>query len=214
MVWRSTTFRVPFDLCYITRMEDLTTHASFLTRLKAADMTSTWRELHQRYGELIRGFARRRHLQPSDCDDVAQDVWTSLVKALPDFEYDPAKGKFRSYLKTATLRAIIKKCQQGHGEVNIDNIEDATRIAENDAVIEEAWELEWRQYHLGQAMRTIEAEFSLVDRKAFQRYAVEGREPRETAEELGLSIDQVYQAKSRIMHRIKALIDIQIAEEG
>jgi RNA polymerase sigma-70 factor, ECF subfamily len=67
---------------------------------------------------------------------------------------------------------------------------------------------------LRQAMRLIAVEFNDADRKAFQRYAVEGREVRETATALGLSVDQVYQAKSRIMKRLSELIDEQVRDEG
>ena len=190
------------------------THASLLARLGVGADPAAWREFHYRYGELIRGFARRRDLQPSDCDDIAQDVLLSLAKAMPGFRYDPRKGKFRSYLKTVTLRAIFKKSRQKHGEVNLEHIEEATRAADADTVIEEAWETEWRHYHLRQAMRVIEAEFSPADRRAFQRYAVEGADARETAETLSMSVDQVYQAKSRITKRLAKLIELQVQEEG
>jgi DNA-directed RNA polymerase specialized sigma24 family protein len=67
---------------------------------------------------------------------------------------------------------------------------------------------------LRQAMRGIAAEFNTADQQAFQRYAVEGRDVRETADALHLTVDQVYQAKSRIMKRLSELIDQQVQEEG
>ena len=191
-----------------------TTHASFLARLKDGGDSTAWPEFNERYGELIRSFARRRGLQPSDCDDVYQDVLLSLARAMPGFSYDPSRGKFRSYLKTATLRVIFKRSRQNPGGVNLEDIENATRAAETDAAVEEAWEMEWRQYHLRQAVPTIEVEFSHTDRQAFQRYAVEGMGARETAEALELSVDQVYQAKSRITKRLAELIGLQVQEEG
>jgi RNA polymerase sigma-70 factor (ECF subfamily) len=193
---------------------ETTTHGSFLLRLKDYGDSTAWREFNERYGELIRGFARRRGLQPSDCDDVCQDVLLSLTNVMPSFSYDPSRGKFRSYLKTATLRAIFKRNRQNAGEVNLEDIESATRAAETDDVVEEAWEAEWRQYHLRQAMRTIEVEFNRPDRQAFQRYAVEGVGAQETAEALELSVDQVYQAKSRVTKRLAELIELQVHEEG
>ena len=99
-----------------------TTHASLLIRLRDGADSAAWKEFHERYGELIRGFARRRDLQAADCDDVAQEVMLSLSKAMPGFRYDPCKGKFRSYLKTVTLRAIFRKTQQKHGEVALGSI--------------------------------------------------------------------------------------------
>jgi DNA-binding CsgD family transcriptional regulator len=45
-------------------------------------------------------------------------------------------------------------------------------------------------------------------------YGVEGRDAKETAKQLGMSVDAVYQAKSRIVRRLGQLIEHQIVEEG
>jgi RNA polymerase sigma-70 factor (ECF subfamily) len=191
-----------------------TTHASLLARLADGQDPAAWREFHERYDELIRGFARRQNLQPADCDDVAQDVLLALSKAMPGFRYDPTKGKFRSYLKTVVLHTIFKRAKRKPGEVNLEYIEEATHAATEDKDIEEIWEEEWRQYHIRLARRRIELEFSEADRAAFEAYALGGRDARETAQALGMSVDQVYQAKSRILKRLSELINQQVAEEG
>ncbi len=189
------------------------THATLLHRL-GSDDKAAWIEFHGRYGELIKGFAKRQGLQAADCDDVTQDVLLALAQSMPNFTYDPSKGKFRSYLKTVTLRAIFKRRNKKRGEVDLEHIENATKAAANDEVVETAWEQEWRQYHVRQAMRTIAVEFNDHDRKAFQMYAVEGVDAKQTADALGLSIDQVYQAKSRITRRLQTLVEQQVCEEG
>jgi RNA polymerase sigma-70 factor (ECF subfamily) len=191
-----------------------TTHATLLARLTEGIDPAVWREFVDRYGELIRSFARRQGLQPADCDDCLQDVLLSLTRAMPGFVYDPAKGKFRSYLKTIALRGIFKKKLQARGPVGVAHIEEATQAACTDRDVEEGWEAEWRQYHMRLAMRTIEVEFGSADRQAFERYAVGGEEASVVASELGLSVDQVYQAKSRILRRLTALIERQVQDEG
>jgi RNA polymerase sigma-70 factor (ECF subfamily) len=195
-------------------MHGQTTHITLLQRLSDGQDASAWQEFCDRYGELITGFARRRNLQPADCDDVVQEVLLALSKAMPGFRYDPSKGKFRSYLKTITLHAVFKRKLQKQGEVDWQHVEEATRAACADEDTESAWEAEWRQYHLRRALRGIAAEFNTADQQAFQRYAVEGRDVRESADALHLSVDQVYQAKSRIMKRLSELIDQQVQEEG
>lgn len=89
-----------------------TTHISLLARLSGGEDPLAWTEFCHRYGELIRNFCRAQHLQPADCDDVLQDVLMSLTKSMPRFEYDPSRGKFRSYLKTITLHAIFARTRQ------------------------------------------------------------------------------------------------------
>jgi RNA polymerase sigma-70 factor (ECF subfamily) len=189
------------------------TRAQLLEGVAEGD-ESAWREFCARYEELIRCFAQRRGLQPADCDDAMQEVLTSLTKSMPGFCYDPAKGKFRSYLKTIVLHAITRKSFQKQGQVALEEVEEATTAAAQDPEVEQVWEEEWQEYHLRQAMRTVEAEFNEADRAAFQAYAVEGRTAAETAEMLGMNPDQVYKAKSRILKRVTALIEQQVREEG
>jgi RNA polymerase sigma-70 factor (ECF subfamily) len=189
-----------------------TTHTTLLARLSQGSDPVAWREFCDRYGELIRSFARQQKLQPADCDDVLQDVLTALTQSMPQFQYDPKKGRFRSYLKTVVTRAISRRIRQRRGELPLDNSGDDAVSPSPD--VEQVWEAEWRQYHLRQAMRAIEAEMNPTDRAAFARYALRGEGARKTAESLGLSVDQVYQAKSRILKRLSQIIEHQVQEEG
>lgn len=191
-----------------------TTHISLLERLGKTSDELAWGEFCRRYGDLIRNFARVQSLQPSDCDDVLQDVLVALAKAMPGFTYDPAKGKFRSYLKTVALHVIFARSRQKRGEVALEDIGTAVEQDSAASSIDALWDAQWRQYHLRQAMITIEAEFSAGDLAAFQRYAIAGKPVREVAEELQMSADQVYQAKSRILRRLSQVIAAQVEEEG
>lgn len=189
-----------------------TTHASMLVRVaKGGDRA--WQEFCERYGELIYGFARRRGLQPADCDDVLQDVLATLMGAMPGFEYDPARGRFRAYLKTLTVRAVWKKTCQNRAAAPLEEVGSAAG-ADSDPAIDEMWEAEWRQYHLRRAMAAVAAEFNRADLAAFEQYVRQGKGAKETAEELGMSLDRVYQAKSRILRRLSEHIEVQVEQEG
>ncbi|QOJ18797.1 MAG: sigma-70 family RNA polymerase sigma factor [Phycisphaeraceae bacterium] len=190
------------------------THVTLLARLADVEDHAAWTEFAARYGDLIRNVAERKGLQPSDCDDVVQDVLLALTRRMPGFEYDPTRGKFRSYLKTVTLHAIFRRSRQKAGDVELEGMGSRAEAFGAETPSDEQWDLEWRQYHLRLAMRTIEIEFSEQDRQAFSLYAIDGRDARDTADELGLSVDQVYQAKSRILRRLSALVAEQVAEEG
>lgn len=189
-----------------------TTHVTLLERLSAGEDRSAWREFCDRYGDLIRGFARRAGCNENDADDILQDALVSLVSAMPSFRYDPARGRFRSYLKTIIVRAVARKKCQNSGVAPLGEEDDA--FSSDTDANEKLWELEWRQYHLRLAMRVVESEFSVHDRAAFQRYALDGQPADQTAKELGLSVDQVYQAKSRILRRLGDVVAQQVAEEG
>ncbi|MFO0974307.1 MAG: sigma-70 family RNA polymerase sigma factor [Phycisphaerae bacterium] len=191
-----------------------TTHATLLARIAGQGGDAAWGEFVARYGDLIRGFAVRQGLQAADCDDVVQDVLVKLGKALPGFTYDPAKGRFRGYLKTVVLRCIFDLSCQRRGERAVEKIEELTQAAGASPDVDDAWEVEWRRYHLRQAMGVIRAEFNDRDVAAFQQYSVDGEEAQAVAAALGMSLDAVYQAKSRILRRLGELIELQVKDEG
>ena len=94
------------------RMERFTTRVSLLQRLAAGSGDVAWEEFHAQYGELVRAVARRRGLQPADCDDVLQEVLAKLTGTMPGFTYDPARGRFRGFLKTLVVHAIADRFRQ------------------------------------------------------------------------------------------------------
>jgi RNA polymerase sigma-70 factor (ECF subfamily) len=188
------------------------THATLLARLADSHDPAAWAEFHQRYAGLVRSFCRIRGLQASDCDDVLQDVMLALSKAMPGFRYDPAKGKFRSYLKTVVMHAISKKACQNNPARRLSDIGSQALPADDDS--EAQWEGQWRQYHLRRALAVVESEFSQQDRLVFERYGLAGEEAQGVARAMGMSVDQVYQAKSRIARRIGELVRAQVEEEG
>jgi len=191
-----------------------TTHKTLLDRVAAGSDPGAWPEFCARYEELIRRFALRRGVMGPDGDDVVQDVLLALTKAMPGFEYDPAKGKFRSYLKTVVIRTILKKSREKFGEVALETLEEATRAASDDAELDELWEQEWRQQHLRRAMRMVESEFNANDVACFKAYVVNGEDASAVGESLGYSAAQVYQCKYRMMERLRAVIAAQVEDEG
>ncbi len=193
-------------------MASISTHITLLRALGAEKPGDAWPEFVQRYGGLIRGVALRRGLSPTEADDILQDVLLALTDSMKRFEYDPARGSFRGYLKTITLRAVYARFRQKRPVSTQTVVEEpgGDLAAEMDAI----WEDEWRQHHLRRAMDRIPSEFSEPDVAAFRAYAIEQRPVDEVAAALGRSVDQIYQAKSRVLRRVRELVAEQIEEEG
>jgi RNA polymerase sigma factor (sigma-70 family) len=133
---------------------------------------------------------------------------------MPGFEYDRGRGRFRGYLKTVVRHAIVDRIGQNRGRRGVSVIDNELPDPHAEADLDAVWEQQWRSYHVMQAMRTIDVEFGEIERLAFTRYAREGRSADEVARTLGISVDRVYQAKSRILRRVSALVAEQILQEG
>ena len=192
---------------------DFSTHASLLDRLADGVDPQAWAEFHGRYRDLIHAMARRSGLQPADCDDVTQEVCLSLSRSLGRFAYDPSRGRFRSYLRTVVVNTITRKQRQKRAAYALpDDVVDPR--CDTDPAAAAAWEDEWQQYHVRRAMSRLMTTVSDRDRLAFVRYAMQGASAAQTAEELQLTVDNVYQIKSRILRRLSELIAEQVEEEG
>lgn len=191
-------------------MTEPSTHESLLARLAEGEDEFAWHEFHDRYGPLIRGYAARRGLQPADRDDLIQDVLLALSKSLPKFRYDPARGRLRAYLATITRRAFFKRTRQKPG-VALQEVEEPEDPRGRD---DEAWTDAWRDHHVRRALTRLRGEFPELTMDAFELYALQGRDVNETSELLGLSVDSVYQAKSRVLRRMTELVHAQVQDEG
>jgi RNA polymerase sigma-70 factor (ECF subfamily) len=189
-----------------------TTHVTLLARLAEGVDSAAWAEFHERYGQIIRGFARRCGLQSADCEDVTQEVLLILSRSMPGFEYDPARGKFRSYLKTLVMRTVNRIWRQKQREQPLGDMEAVAGAA--DAGGDDVWDEEWRQHHVRHAMRRLEPEFNDQHRLAFSEYAMKDVPAAQVAGDLGMTLEQVYQVKSRMLRRLGELIAEQVEDEG
>jgi RNA polymerase sigma-70 factor (ECF subfamily) len=79
-----------------------TTSPSLLERVRRPSDDAAWRQFVDLYTPLLCQWARRAGLQDADIADLVQDVFTTLVRVLPEFEYDSRKS-FRAWLKTVLM---------------------------------------------------------------------------------------------------------------
>jgi RNA polymerase sigma-70 factor, ECF subfamily len=162
-----------------------------------------WHEFHERYAPMIAEFARRFGVPAHAVDDVSQDVLLAFFSVSPAFEYDPAKGRFRGFLKTCTSHAVLKHLKNSgpSGEVSL------TEAHLNSIEVDSAWEDIWEQELLHRAIAQLRAHYSKTraNRKtfrAFEEYVLRERDANEVARELRISRDSVHQAKHRLTHAL------------
>jgi len=188
------------------------TNISLLNRLNADGTqvrASAWAQFRKLYAPIIAGFARNMGAKPQDIDDVIQDVMMGFYAASPTFVYDPAKGRFRGYLKACTFRALQKIVGQT-ARFRTTPLQDVDPDSlELDQVWQENWERE--QFHI--ALEQLKEEFPTSRKlKAFVLHAVDGKPVDEVAKLLGMSEAAVYKAKQRTTEALKT--KLQALEDG
>lgn len=189
-----------------------TTRLSFVQRLRNRGDKRVWAEFHERYGELLYRYARRLGASHTEAEDVVQEVEMYLFKAMEGFEYDVRKGRFRGYLRSAVVHQIGRRAaKRARQEVVVDpRAFDA--LAHEDASRDADWEHEERLHRIRWAMRAIAGEFEPVTLEAFRLHVLIGWPVAETADRLGLHRDSVYQAKCRVLRRLREWINTADAD--
>ena len=195
--------------------EEFNTRGTLLLRLGADDSIErevSWQEFHTQYAPIIRGFARNAGCPESLRDDLVQQVMSAFFKAAQRFEYDPARGRFRGYLKTATVNALSRIRHKRRGEVEWDE----EQFLEEPASIDQAWTREWIGQTLVRAIAQAKQTSSIAQSswEAFELYGRRGMPLQAAADQLGMSPSAVTKAKSRVAALVREEIERLRQEEG
>lgn len=172
-----------------------TTPPSLLERLRRADRPEAWVEFVEMYTPLLYRWARGVGLQDADAADLLQDVFTSMLRTLPTFQYRADLG-FRGYLRTVLLNAWRKRRRPPSQSLECASEPTISEPPDVD-------EAEYRRHLLSQALRRLTPEFEPVTWQAWQQFAVEGKPACQVAEQLDVTVNAVYLAKSRVLRRLR-----------
>lgn len=177
------------------------TSISLLERLRRQHDEQTWERFVQLYTPLLCHWVNRLGIKGPDAADLVQDIFTLLVRKMPEFRYDPNK-RFRAWLWTVTLNCCRERQRRQQVPIQPGDPGMLCQAAAPD-VAEEIEEEEYRQYLTRRAMELMQAEFQTATWKAFWESVVNQRPAAEVAQELGLTENAVYLAKGRVLHRLR-----------
>jgi RNA polymerase sigma-70 factor (ECF subfamily) len=178
-----------------------TTSISLLERLRLPDEQVAWAQFVELYTPLIFYWARNAGLQSADAADLVQDVFTVLVKQMPTFVYDEKKS-FRGWLRMITLNKWRERLRKRPLKTldDQDRTVNGLTVSDDREAIDEA---EYRHHLLRSALQVKRAEFAPATWQACWEIVISGRSPAEVATDLGMTIDAVYVAKSRVLRRLR-----------
>jgi RNA polymerase sigma factor (sigma-70 family) len=190
------------------------TSASLLERLRTSPDEAAWRRLDDLYRPLIRRWLLRDTSLGEETEDVVQEIMSVLVRELPRFQRRRC-GSFRRWLRTITAHRLgaFYRSRKNSPKAMGCPLEDSPlmQLADANSEMGRQWDREHDRYVLNRLMELIAPLFEPNTLAAFRRVAVDGIAPAQAAEELGLSLNAVLVAKSRVLNRLrqeaKGLID-------
>jgi RNA polymerase sigma factor (sigma-70 family) len=188
--------------------EPPSTRITLLTRLRSADDAEAWRTFVDLYLPLVYRYCRKRGLQDADARDVTQQVLASVHKAIDKFEYDPQRGRFRSWLGTITLHEIGRHMARDRrpGKGGGDGV--GSSLAEQESgEVDSAWLEEFNAHIFAVAIDRVKPEFDELTWRAFDLTWLGDAKPQTVADQLGKAPAWVYKARFKILQRLRGEIE-------
>jgi RNA polymerase sigma-70 factor (ECF subfamily) len=183
------------------------TSLSLLDRLRVQPDEASWRRFVDLYVPLIRGWLRRFGVSEQDAQDLAQDVLTVVLRKVADFRHNRQAGAFRSWLRTVTVNQLraLWRARRGRaaGTGDSDVAEMLDQLADPHSSLSRLWDRQHDQHVARRLMELVRPQFEAPTWQAFRRVVLDGLKPADVAAEVGLSVNAVLLAKSRVLSRLR-----------
>lgn len=182
------------------------TRRTLIERLKNWD-DQGWQEFFQTYGKLIYGVAIKAGLTDAEAQDVVQETVLTVSRNIRDFQYDPARGRFKSWLLHTTRWRITDQLRKRlpSDQPYRTRTSDRRRTSTTDRIpdpagcaLERLWDEEWQQNLQQVALERVKRKVKAKQYQIFDLYVVKDWPVGKVTATLGVSATQVYLAKHRV----------------
>ena len=187
------------------------TSLSLLERVAGGNDESACHTLVARYRGLVLSVAKTRHISPEDCEEVAQDVMLAAIRAIREERFDRQQGHFKVWLKSVAYHKVCDVLRRAGrkkttGSLPAEDVPDPGLPP--DKQFEQEFEIEWQKIAFQEALDTVRKEIAPSTYQAFSLLR-QGLKAREVANLLGMTVGAVGTAKSRVLARVRGVLDTE-----
>ncbi len=180
--------------------------STLLERVKA-HRPDAWARLVTLYGPVVYRWCRQAGAARDDAPDLVQEVFTAIAQHFGSFRRDRPGDSFGAWLGTITRNTTRSYFRARRGQAVARGGTDAQaqllQAPESREPVEADDLQEVADLVLPIGLELVRAEFESRTWEAFRRVAIEGQPPARVALELGMGLESVYQAKSRVLRRLR-----------
>ncbi len=194
-------------------MDYTRTSTAMLAGLCDSGNDRVWSDFARRYGPILVGFARRLGLEENDAADVSQETLIRFVQEYRAGKYDRSRGRLRSWLLSIArtrVAAVYRARAARHEQQGVTAAVDLS----DEHTLTQIWSDERRQVILRTAFEQLRTTTKTNEKtiRAFELLVQGGCPPQVVAEDLGMSIEDVYRAKSRVAQSLREIVSRLEAE--
>lgn len=183
------------------------TSLTLLNRLQRGNDSEAWGRVFGLYRPLLLAWLRKYDVQAADADDLSQEVLLAVSTGLKSFDHNGRPGAFRTWLRNILvnrLRTFWRTRDRRSLASGGSDIELRLNLLEDSAsAISQMWDRQHDLFVVRQLLELSRARFSPETWTAFTRVALNGERPDIVAREMGLSLNAIFIAKSRVLNRLR-----------
>jgi RNA polymerase sigma factor (sigma-70 family) len=187
------------------------TRASLIVRLSDARNEEAWHEFVRLYEPVVYRLARRRGFQHADAEELVQEVMLAVARAAEGWVPDPERGRFRTWLHRIARNLMVNFLPRRKNQVWGTGKSDMQQMLEVESdpqsAVTQLFEVEYRRETFRWAASQVEREVKGTTWQAFWLSTIEDLPAAEVASQLKISVGSVYIARSRVMARLRRLVD-------
>ena len=183
------------------------THPSVVEGAKLGE-PNAWARIVGIYTPMVEAWCQRLGCDVHTSQDIAQETFLAASQAMDRFRADGTTGVFRRWLWQIARNKLIDYRRRNPsiadaqgGSTAAMSLQQIPEVGDS-SVIDPSSPDMLRDLVL-KAMKSVRVEFRECSWKAFWRTAVDGLPTDMVANELGMSVAAIRQARSRIMRRLR-----------
>ena len=184
------------------------TTTAMLDALHDANNATMWEAFDRRYRPILIGFSRNLGLGEQDAADIAQETLARFLAEYRDGRYDRDKGRLGAWLVGIARYRILDLHRRRSGKRQLAG-ESAIVDMDDEQHLSKVWEDQRRQAVLQNAMIELK-ENSRTDPRTiriFEMLMVHGVQAQAVADEMEITVHDVYLAKSRVAQRLRKIVE-------
>jgi len=199
------TFQIRLIQCSPKLMTD--TSLSLLTRLQDVEDSVSWGRFNELYTPLMHRWLGQYGISATDRDDIVQNVMSAVAQEIETFQHNQRAGAFRTWLRRMLVFRVQNFWRNSKRQpvaATSDLQEQLNQLADENSEQSHIWNQEHDRAVVGRLMEIVRPRFQDHTWQAFAQQMLEGRNPAQVAQNLGITPGAVYMARNRILAALRA----------
>lgn len=184
-------------------MDEYNTRQTLIAKIRDQHNEQAWEDFSYFYEAYIYSIVIRMGVNKSDQDDLVQKIILQIWKSLPNFEYRPNGGKFRSWIYGLTrYQALMHFRTDKRYKAKLAKASDMTvELNDTDSEMDDESIKEWRHHLFQLAWDRVKDELGETYRECFLLFG-QGHDVHEVAKRLNIKTNSAHVYRQRVVKRL------------